>query len=100
LNKNHNSLKKNKISLIVPIYNEDQHLLRFIAKLDTLELQIEKELIFIDDNSSDNSYSILKNYKFKSKVITFHQPSISYKFFKHDIIKNIELKSNRFGFEL
>ena len=61
------------ISLIIPIYNEDQHLLRFVTKLDTLELPIEKELIFIDDNSSDNSNSILNNYKFKSKVIIFQQ---------------------------
>lgn len=178
----------NKISLIIPIYNEDQHLLRFISQLDTLELPLEKELIFIDDNSTDNSYSILINYKFLSKIIIFHQtpnqgkgsaikigielatgdligiqdadfeydmsdiPKIiqpilddkadvvygsrfmkgnhqvhrtfhllinyfltlmsnlfsgiylsdmetCYKFFKSDIIKNIELKSNRFGFE-
>jgi len=178
----------NKITLIIPIYNEEQHLLKFITKLDTLELQLEKELIFIDDNSTDTSYSILNNFNFKSKVIIFHQsinqgkgsairlgiekasgdiigiqdadfeydmsdiPNLiqpilddkadivygsrfmkgnhqvhrtfhflinyfltlmsnlfsgiylsdmetCYKFFKKDIIKNIELKSNRFGFE-
>ncbi len=70
-----NNLKMKIISLIIPIYNEDQHLLRFITQLDTLKLLLEKELIFIDDNSSDNSYSILNNFNFISKVIIFHQPT-------------------------
>ncbi|MCB1178367.1 MAG: glycosyltransferase family 2 protein [Leptospiraceae bacterium] len=61
---NENSLK---VSLIIPIYNEEGHLQEFLEKLDKLELPIPKELIFIDDCSKDNSLSILKNFPFQSE---------------------------------
>ncbi len=55
------------ISLIIPIYNEANHLEKFLQHIDALELPIEKELIFIDDCSSDASFQILSDFKFESK---------------------------------
>ena len=56
-----------KVSLIIPIYNEAGHLEEFLRKIDSLELPIEKELIFVDDCSKDNSPQILKNFSFQSR---------------------------------
>ena len=57
-----------KVSLIVPIYNEAEHLSRFLAQIDALALSMEKELIFVDDRSTDGSRDILKGYPFQSSV--------------------------------
>jgi glycosyltransferase involved in cell wall biosynthesis len=54
------------VSLVVPIYNEGLHLHQFLEQIDSVSLPIDRELIFIDDNSSDNSFEILRNFPFKS----------------------------------
>lgn len=59
-------MDKLKVSLVVPIYNEANNLPRFLEQIDALKLPIEKELIFIDDCSKDNSLQILEGFPFKS----------------------------------
>ena len=63
-----------KISLIVPIYNEAGHLEQFLKQLDQLELAAEKELVFVDDCSTDTSWEILNKFPFKTSVIIQKQP--------------------------
>ncbi|MEI6834523.1 MAG: glycosyltransferase, partial [bacterium] len=63
-----------KVSLVVPVYNEASHLAEFLEQLDNLTLSAEKELVFIDDCSKDNSWQILKSFTFKSKVVIEQQP--------------------------
>jgi len=63
-----------KVSLVVPIYNEAGHLTEFLHKLDSLDLPLEKELVFVDDCSKDHSFEILKNFQFSSPNVIFRQP--------------------------
>ncbi len=64
-----------KISLVVPVYNEAAHLSDFLALVDRLSFSFEKELIFIDDCSTDGSGDILENHPFKSEnVAIVRQP--------------------------
>ena len=58
-----------KLSLIIPIYNEANHLEKFLKLIDEIDLGVEKQLVFVDDHSSDNSLSILKGYNFKTNDI-------------------------------
>jgi len=161
------------VSLIIPIFNEAMHLERFLNGIDKLGLPLRKELVIINDCSTDNSAEILENFQFQSRVIFINQsrnqgkgaairvgiqqatgdfPKLlmpllegkadvvygsrfkktnyqvhrtphylvnrtltmlsnmmsglylsdmetCYKFFRADVIKNINLESNRFGFE-
>ena len=63
----------NKVSLIIPVFNESSHLRRFLEGIDTLELQIEKELVIVDDCSTDESWKILNEFSFQSSVILTRQ---------------------------
>lgn len=66
--------KRLTVSLIVPIYNEEVHLKEFLEKLDSLQLPANKEIVFIDDKSKDNSLAILQNFSFKSNVKIIPKP--------------------------
>lgn len=63
----------NKISLIIPVYNEESHLKEFLEKVDTLELPLKKELVLINDCSKDRSKDIIENFPFKSETIFIDQ---------------------------
>ena len=58
-----------KLSIIIPIYNEDKTIDQLIGLVEKVSMPFEKELILIDDNSTDNTRSILEKYKNKYKVI-------------------------------
>jgi glycosyltransferase involved in cell wall biosynthesis len=64
-----------RVSLIIPIYNEALHLEVFLKKIDSLHLHYEKELILVDDGSTDGSDAILKSFVFQSSAICLYQTS-------------------------
>ena len=63
-----------KVSLVIPVYNEARHLTKFLDLIDSVELPLPRELVIVDDFSTDGSREILRNYKFKSEVVYFEQP--------------------------
>lgn len=63
-----------KISLVVPIYNEARHLESFLRQLDQLDIGVPKELVFVDDCSKDESRAILDRFPFRSEHKIIHQP--------------------------
>ena len=62
-------MKYNKISIVVPIYNEEKTLLEILEKLENVNFPIEKEIILVDDYSTDGTKDILKKLEKKYKVI-------------------------------
>ncbi len=65
-----------KLSIIVPVYNEINTLEIIIKKLVDLNLynNIKKEIIIIDDNSTDGSAKIIEKYESDYKFIkTYHK---------------------------
>ncbi len=61
------------VSLIIPIYNEAAHLESFLSVIDELALPVGKELVIVNDCSTDGSADILKQFQFKSPVILIEQ---------------------------
>src|ERR1035437_1220584 len=52
----------NKISIIIPAYNEEKTLVQIIEKVRRASvLNLEKEIIVVDNSSIDNSVQIVNN---------------------------------------
>lgn len=79
---------KEKISIIVPCYNEEKYIERCINSILSQTLN-NIELIIIDDGSKDNTYKICKNYeiKFPDKIKIIYQENQG-----QGIAKNIGIK--------
>jgi glycosyltransferase involved in cell wall biosynthesis len=50
-----------KLSVIIPVYNEKQTILKIVEKVKRVPL--EKEIIIVDDGSNDGTTELLKNMK-------------------------------------
>jgi len=75
--------KKPKISVIIPVYNKENFILRLLRSIQNQSLK-DIEIIFSDDNSEDNSVKIIEKYQKEDKRI---------KLIKHN--KNIGTLINR-----
>ena len=54
----------NKLSIVIPVYNEENTLEALLSKVKAVDLSpIEKEIILVDDGSKDNSVQILEKLK-------------------------------------
>jgi len=58
------------LSVVMPVYNEKNTVLKIIDKV--LKLDIVKELIIVDDHSKDGTADILKNSKFDGRIKIFY----------------------------
>lgn len=63
-----------KLSVIIPVYNEKDYILKIIEKVKNLP--IEKEIIVVDDMSTDGTREILKNIKDDLVKVKFHDKNL------------------------
>ncbi len=62
-----------KLSIIIPAFNEKETILEILRKIEIMNLgDIEKEIIIIDDGSTDGTRKILKDLEKKYKVF-YHE---------------------------
>ena len=50
------------LSIVVPLFNEEESLSELMAWIDRVLAGREYEVVFIDDGSRDNSWSVLENF--------------------------------------
>jgi glycosyltransferase involved in cell wall biosynthesis len=63
------------LSVVIPVYNEKNTVLKIIDKV--LKLDIVKEIIVVDDYSDDGTRELLKNTKLDSRVkLLFHDKNM------------------------
>ncbi|MCF6271309.1 MAG: glycosyltransferase family 2 protein [Melioribacteraceae bacterium] len=75
-NKNKGNLKKfsfKKVSILIPLYNEEDSLKPLLVEIkDALkQISIDYEIFFVDDGSTDNSLSIIKEFAKTNPKIRF-----------------------------
>lgn len=60
------NLQSYKLSIIIPVYNEENTIIQILDKIEQ-QSYIKKQIILIDDCSSDESLNFMKNYNFQSE---------------------------------
>jgi len=66
-----------KLSVIIPVYNEEKTIRKVIDKVKKVKLKnISKEIVVVDDCSKDNTKNILKNINDISLKILFHKKNV------------------------
>jgi glycosyltransferase involved in cell wall biosynthesis len=75
-------VKFDKLSIVIPVYNEARTIHQILDELYKLELvnNIQKEVILVDDCSRDNSYETIQKY------IAEH-PNMSMQLLRHEVNK-------------
>lgn len=59
-----------KISIIMPVYNEARYITKAIKQVLKADMgKIRKEVIVVDDGSTDETYKELKNFPIKSRIL-------------------------------
>lgn len=52
-----------KLSIIIPVFNEEKTIEEIIKRVEAVSLPIKKEIIVVDDGSFDNTKKVLKKLK-------------------------------------
>ena len=67
-----------KISIIVPVYNEEKTLAEIVRRVQAVALDgLEREIIIVNDGSSDGSSAIMEELRasFPHQIRTYHMPT-------------------------
>jgi glycosyltransferase involved in cell wall biosynthesis len=67
--------KIKKLSILIPVYNEESTILEIIKRVEKA-YKNNKEIIIIDDKSSDNTKTVLKKIKKKNIRTIFHSKNL------------------------
>lgn len=67
----------NQVSVVIPVRNEEGNVASLIGEIDVALRQIKHEIIYVDDGSTDNTYSQLKSLQmqFTQLIILRHAQS-------------------------
>lgn len=66
-----------KLSIIIPVFNEEKTLSRLISAVESVELPLEKEIILVDDCSTDGSRDVIR--RFYKPTLNVGYPRVKYK---------------------
>lgn len=67
------------LSIIIPVYNEENHIEEVLLKIKTVRLprDVEREIVVIDDGSNDRTPQILKKFT-SDNVISIHSSVLNF----------------------
>jgi glycosyltransferase involved in cell wall biosynthesis len=73
----------NRLSIIIPAYNEEKTIAKILDRINEVKLlrNIEKEVIIVNDCSSDNTEMVVQNYIANTSDVTINY----FKYIRHNI---------------
>lgn len=57
------------LSIVIPVYNEQETLLELLRRVEAVEIPLAKQIVIVDDGSTDGTREILKNLGARAKVV-------------------------------
>ena len=60
------------ISIVIPVYNEVETLAEIVAKVEAVDLALDREIVIVDDASTDGTRAVIEQLQGKSIVSVFH----------------------------
>ncbi len=80
---NEKAIGINRLSIIIPAYNEDKTIALILDRINEVKLirNIEKEVIIVNDCSKDNTEAAVQNYIANTPNLTINY----FKYIKHDV---------------
>ena len=67
-------MKKYKLTVIIPAFNEKKSIEILLSQI--FEIKISKQIIIVDDCSTDGTRNILKKYENKVNKLIFHDKNL------------------------
>lgn len=64
-----------KLSVVIPIYNEESTLEEILSRVEAVELPMEREIILVNDCSTDNTEAVLKKFEEEQRPYTIERHS-------------------------
>jgi len=77
---------KMKLSVVIPVYNEAATIEEIVRRVQAVDLGVEKELVLVDDASTDGTREILARMQ-------AHQPELKVLFHEHNCGKGAALRT-------
>ncbi|KKQ18720.1 MAG: Glycosyl transferase family 2 [Berkelbacteria bacterium GW2011_GWA1_36_9] len=65
---------KMKLSIIIPVFNEEKNIKTVISQVKNVPVEMEKEIIIVDDGSKDKTRIILQSYNKDLSIKIILQP--------------------------
>jgi hypothetical protein len=65
--------KSERLSIIIPVYNEERYLAEVLNAILARELPIEREIILVESNSSDGSRDIVRSFEGREGLRIIYQ---------------------------
>ena len=62
-----------KVSIVIPVYNEEETLAEIVALVQQVDLPFAKEIILIDDASTDGTHAVIEQLSDENLVKVFHE---------------------------
>lgn len=62
-----------KLSVIIPVYNEKRTIRPLLDRIGRVPIPVEKEVIIVDDGSTDGTRRVLEGLPSTSAIILFHK---------------------------
>ena len=63
---------RHKLSIVIPVYNEQSTLLELVRRVEDVNLgEVEKEIIIVDDCSTDGSGEVVRTFEKRHRIIRF-----------------------------
>jgi glycosyltransferase involved in cell wall biosynthesis len=57
-----------KLSVIIPVYNEEHTVCRLIEKVERVKLPMKREIIVVEGGSTDDTWRVLQKYRKKPEI--------------------------------